>query len=95
MASTDMISPTEHSVPSTPSTSPTSTPKLSATPSTPAVIPTSPTSQLQSTPAESSSPGLLEVLGRGHRTKKPSVLLKQYTTHAASATNPSHVCSPE
>lgn len=39
--------------------------------------------------AESSqSPGLLEVLGKGHRQKKPSVLLKNFVTNAATMTPP-------
>ena len=37
---------------------------------------------------ESQSPGLLEVLGRGHRAKKPSILLKEFITNTAQTTTP-------
>lgn len=65
--------------------------------------PSSPTSLQPNTSADLSdpSPGLLEVLGRGHRQKKPSVLLKNFVTHTtARDTTPSHaqassdLCSP-
>lgn len=46
------------------------------------------TTQLQA------SPGLPEILGKGHRTKTPSVLLKDYVTHSILHNNkPSHVLS--
>ena len=68
-------------MPSIPSTTP-ATPRRTTTP---ASVPTIPTS-----PEPSHSPGLLEVLGRGHRTKKSSVLLKNFVTHSASMINPPH-----
>ena len=47
--------------------------------------PTADNDQLQS----ALSPGLAEILGCGHRSKKPSILLKNFVTNAA--THPSHV----
>lgn len=52
------------------------------------------TSPSETTPEQyepNKSPGLLEVLGRGQRTKKPSILLKNFITHTAATINPSHV----
>lgn len=86
-----------HPEPSTTTTSsnpePPSTPKTPS-PSSPTVLPPltpNVTSTIDELEHASKSPGLLEVLGRGHRTKKSSVLLKNFVTHAASATPPSHV----
>lgn len=39
-------------------------------------------------PPGPSSPGLLEVLGRGQITKKPSILLKNFITHASTTMTP-------
>ena len=81
IASTDITPPTEQSdSPSTPSPMPESPPSHD--------LPTTSHSPAAET---SNSPGLLEVLGRGNRIKKPSILLKNFITHAASTTNPSHV----
>lgn len=83
LSSPDMFSPAETPLPSEPmppapiSVSP-------VAPTSPSVSPVAPTSTSVSPVASTStdtalqdvpSPGLLEVLGRGHRTKKPSILL--------------------
>lgn len=72
-------------LPSTDNTTP-PTPTSSTT-----VVPTSPQPPLSpeihgNIQHESSSPGLLEVLGKGHRTKKPSILLKEFVTNTAQTT---------
>ena len=74
----DMVSPAETSLPSV-SLPPT---PINVSP----VAPTSSDTEQQTVP----SPGLLEVLGRGQRTKKPSILLKNYITSAATTTTPPH-----
>lgn len=56
--------------------------------------PTSPPTSRGIEPPNSGSPGLLDLLGRGHRTKKPSVLLKNFLTNSAT-TNPSHIHAPQ
>ena len=62
----------------------------STLPTTPPVTPPSSPSLTTAQSETVSSPGLLEVLGRGHRTKKPSVLLKNYLTNTATTTHPPH-----
>ena len=72
---------------------PTTDTNVSSSPA-PAPSPSSPPSPPVSTNVprtmqhESQSPGLLEVLGRGHRAKKPSILLKEFVTNTAQTTTP-------
>lgn len=89
--------------PPSPNTTSTDSPSTSATPPAsilPVAVtettPSSPTSPSQSvslpTPEQpssppASSPGLPEILGRGHRHKTPSILLKDYVTHSAQHDN--------
>ena len=47
------------------------------------LLPSSPTSDQTESNNEPQSPGLPELLGRGHRQRQPSVLLKNYVTNAA------------
>lgn len=75
---------------STPSDNPSahvSSSDISATSST-EPLPPAPTTVAPETSSDPPSPGLPEVLGRGQRSKKPSILLKNYVTHTTQATNP-------
>ena len=79
----------------TPSGTPDSVEQVApASPSTPSptssVSPTSSPSQSRDQTETIPSPGLLEVLGRGQRTKKPSVLLKNYLINSATTLTPPH-----
>lgn len=77
------IAPTPTVLPST-----SKSPSASSGDSSPPVFSTVP--EPSTSPA---SPGLLEDLGRGHRPKKPSVLLKNFVMHssmAATTNNPPH-----
>lgn len=67
------------------------TPTSPSTPSpTSSVSPTSSPSQSREQTEQIPSPGLLEVLGRGQRAKKPSVLLKNYLINSATTLTPPH-----
>lgn len=76
------------------------TAQSTATSSSESTLPSFPPANASSTPTiepketqhMSSSPGLPKVLRRGHRTKKSSILLKNFVTHAAIK-NPSHAHS--
>lgn len=96
-------SPTTTTSPSTPTIPPTGSQVSNDTysPSSPAPLSTDASPASQTSPTvilelviSPQSPGLLELLGRGQRIKKPSVLLKKFVTNAASTTDPSHVSSP-
>lgn len=66
---------------------PTSTPlSLPAQSESPPLSPPTSPAQTETVP----SPGLLEVLGRGQRVKKPSILLKNYLTNSATTKHPPH-----
>ena len=65
-----------------------STPSSPTTPPLPVSPPALPNPERTE---QNQSPGLLEILGRGQRAKKPSILLKNFVTHATTSTNPSHV----
>ena len=58
------------------------------------MLPTTSTSESEQTD-HTKSPGLLEVLGRGHRAKKPSILLKNFVAHTTASTNPSLLSSSD
>ena len=90
----DITSPTTSTTGTTSSPITDNTNKAAAT--SPTVDITSTTTQLpvvaesSTSPTSPRSPGLLEVLGRGQRTKKPSVLLKNFLIHSSTATHPPH-----
>lgn len=71
-----------------------STPTASTLPTLPDATPHSPYSSTATTPGthitteDAHSPGLPELLGRGKRVHKPSVLLKDYVVHATLASTP-------
>lgn len=96
---TEHINETAVSPTTTPIFETSTTPTASSTPSPASPLPSStPISPTPKAPIEnqeqtSQSPGLLEVLGRGHRIKKSPVLLKNFVTHAASMTPTPHVSS--
>ena len=66
---------------------------LAEVPSSPPTAITSSSPELDKSLTATSTPGLLEVLGRGQHTKKPSILLKNFVTNTAHTTNPSHAHS--
>lgn len=85
-SSQSLTNPVSPTTPHVTTISPTVSTPSSAVPST---LPTTYTDSEQT--ASSQSSGLPEILGRGHRSKQPSILLKNFVTHNATMDNPPHV----
>ena len=82
-----VVSPPSGTSAGTDQAAPTSTPlSLPARSESPPLSPPTSPAQTETVP----SPGLLEVLGRGQRVKKPSILLKNYLTNSATTKHPPH-----